>query len=57
MSGVDILRFSCEIALMWMPEDLVDDSSLLTNVMVSRNQSKSHYALKFIVDFSFTTFQ
>ena len=43
MSGVDVLSISCEIFLMRMPQDPIDDKSTLVQVMVRCRQATSHY--------------
>ena len=40
---IDALSISCEIALMWMPQDLTDDLSILVQVMAWCRQATSHY--------------
>ena len=43
MSMIDILRTSCEIALMRMPQIHIGDKSVLVQVMVWCRQATSHY--------------
>ena len=43
LSRINILRISCEIALRWMPLDLIDEESTLVQVMARCCQAASHY--------------
>ena len=42
ISRIDILIISCEIALRWMPQDLIDEKSKLVQVMAWCRQAPSH---------------
>ena len=43
LSRINILSFSCEIVIRWMPQDLTDDKSALVQVMAWCCQATSHY--------------
>ena len=43
ISGMCILRISCEIAMKWMSQDMVYDKSTLVQVMVRCHQATKHY--------------
>ena len=43
ISRIDISGGSCELALMWVPQDFIDDYSPLVQVLAWCRQARSHY--------------
>ena len=51
MSRIDILSISCEISIIWMPENLTDNKWTLVRIKAVCSQAPSHYLSQWLLKY------